>query len=126
MERDLSLIRELLLRIEKMPDRGKGLDLDIEGYSKTTVIYNLDLAINVGLVDGTVRWLQGGSGPYIGNVKSLTWNGHDFLDSVRQEDVWKKTQEKAESAGHKIAHLCLEVVKELALSVIRSQFGLQG
>ena len=73
MERDLSLIRELLLRIKKMPDRGKGLDLNIEGYSKTTVIYNLGLAINVGLVDGTVRWLQGSSDRYIATVMSLTW-----------------------------------------------------
>lgn len=126
MERDLSLIRELLLRIKKMPDRGKGLDLNNEGYSKTTVIYNLGLAINVGLVDGTVGWLQGGSDRYIATVMSLTWEGHDFLDSVRQEDVWKKTQERAENAGHKIAHISLDLVKEVAISVIKSQLGLQS
>ena len=124
MERDLSLIREILLRIEEQPEHGKDLDLSIPGYADKTVVYNLDLAIKADLVEGRVRWAADTSDIYTINVRSLTWGGHDFLDSVRQEDVWKATQEKAATAGHNIAQLSLDIIKGIAISVIKGQLSL--
>ena len=124
MERDFSLIREILLRIEEQPGLGEDLDLSVQGYAEKTIVYNLDLAIKAGLVKGQVRWAADTSNIYTVNVRSLTWEGHDFLDSIRQEDVWKATQEKAATAGHNIAQLSLDIIKGIAISVIKGQLAL--
>ncbi len=124
MERDLGLIREILLRIEGMQSRTESADLGIKGYTDKAVVYNLDLAIKAGLVEGRVRWASDNDDIYMVHVTSLTWDGHDFLDSVREDTVWKTTIEKVESAGHNIAQVTLGVIKDVALSIIRSQLGL--
>ena len=124
MERNLSLIREILLRIEEMQSRNERVDLGIEGYPEKTVVYNLDLAIKAGLVEEEVDWKLNNDDYYFFDVETLTWEGHDFLDSVRQDAVWKTTQDRVERAGHKIAQVSLGVIKEVAVSVIRNQLGL--
>ena len=124
MERNLSLIRGILLRIEEMQSRTEDADLAIEGYPEKTVVYNLDLAIKEGLVEGRVQWASDNDDYYTVNVASLTWAGHDFLDSVRQDAVWRTTQETVEKAGHNIAQVSLTLIKEVAMSVIRNQLGL--
>ena len=123
MERDLSLIRELLLRIEGTTSRQDRPDFNIDGCSEIDIDYNLDLAIHAGLVNGRGSWAAD-IHMYNVTIHGLTWAGHDFLDSVRKPSVWNETQEKAEKAGHKIANMTLEVVQALATSVIKGQLGL--
>ena len=33
------------------------------------------------------------------HIRGLTWEGHDFLDTVRDPDVWKRTKEGASKMG---------------------------
>ena len=124
MERDLSLVREILLRIEEKPTRSGRMDLAIDGYPENLIIYNLDLAIQAGFVEGKVRWSADTDTIVSWTVHGLTWEGHEFLNSVRQEEVWKKTQETVEKAGHKIAHVSINVIKEVAVALVKGQMGL--
>lgn len=32
-------------------------------------------------------------------IKRLTWQGHDFLDKVRDPEIWHATKEGAKKAG---------------------------
>ena len=125
MERDLSLIREILLRVEQVPDARGRPDLGIAGYSEHTIYYNLDLAMQAGLVRGTGRWLQGRHN-YVFSVRGLTWEGHDFLDSVRDISIWEKVQRRAESAGLQATQLTFDIVKELAKAAIKEGLKLGG
>ena len=70
-----------------MPGRGEDLDLTFNGYDEKVVVYNLDLAIQAGLMEGKVHWAADTSDIYLCNAESLTWAGHDFLDSVRADYV---------------------------------------
>jgi hypothetical protein len=47
----------------------------------------------------------------------LTWSGRDYLEAVRNPDIWRKTKEGAEAAGG----LSVDVLKELALGLIKRQ-----
>ena len=123
MERDLALIREILLRVEQVTDAQGKPDLDIAGYTEQATHYNLDLSLKAGLVEGTGKWLQGRQN-YIWAVHGLTWEGHDFLDSVRDKSVWQKAQRRAENAGLQAAQLTVDILKELGKAVIKESLGL--
>ena len=124
MERDLELIRKIFLCLEEMPGRGEDLDLSFEGYDEKVVVYNMDLAIQAGLVEGNVRWAADTSDIFWWSIQSLTWDGHDFLNSVREEHVWKATQDKVASAGLTAGQVTLDVIKTVATSVIKQSLGL--
>ena len=111
-----------MLRIEGADSRQTFPDLDVDGFSKAEVDYNLDLLIKEGLVNGTGQWSFGGR--YDAAINGLSWAGHDFLDSVRDASIWQETKNKAEKAGHKAANLTLDVVMALATSVIREKLGI--
>lgn len=118
----MNLIREILLRIEATENRWDDPDLTIEGYPGKEVDYNLDLLINEQLVNGNGQWTSGNN--YFVSISGLTWSGHDFLDSVREDAVWEAATQKAQSAGHKLANLTIDIVKGIATSIIRERLGL--
>jgi hypothetical protein len=101
MRRNIELIRKLLLRLESLPiNNGEGYSLSpqdkeiaIEGYSLDET-YHLSLLREMGFADCP------GSQPLMGiTFLGLTWSGHDYLDAVRNPEMWRKTKEGAEAAG---------------------------
>lgn len=98
MMRDMALIRALLLRIESDPEfdgtrqvsPAKFRDLWSTEYSYEEVAYHLNHLIDAGFVRGSRTQLM----PLI---YQLTWSGHEFLDDVRDPDVWQRLQEVAKS-----------------------------
>jgi hypothetical protein len=119
MKRDMELIRELLLAIEAFPT-GHGEELELAGRSETEVGYHLNLLLQAGYIEGHDVTTHGHDGPQV-LPSRMTWEGHDFLDAIRDDGVWKKVQEKLLAVG---GQSTLEVVKELALTVVRSHLGL--
>jgi hypothetical protein len=83
MKRDMSLIRLLLLRLERDEE------VELSAYSEDQVIYHSALAVEAGLLDGAIRTDQQGYPNGVASIR-LTWKGHDFLDAARNESVWKK------------------------------------
>ena len=51
----------------------------------------------------------------------LTWQGHEFLDAVRNDTVWRKTTALIKEKGGSVP---FEVIKALAVKVAGSLFGL--
>ena len=47
----------------------------------------------------------------------LTWDGHDFLDSVRDPTVWERTREGAKKLGG----VSLDVFVDLAKACLRAE-----
>lgn len=117
MKRDMDLVRKLLLQVEE----GQGLgsrDLlqgNVAYGEAERVIEHLRMLIDdakfmIGIPAHTV----GGKG-WIG--LKLTWAGHDFLDSVRDPEVWAKTKKGALAAGG----FTVDLLKDLAKGFIRQQ-----
>ncbi len=118
----MGLVREILLRIEDESYKNSR-SFTVEGFPEVQVNYNLDLLIAEGLVNGKGSWAIDGETYWV-NIRGLTWQGHDFLDSIRDQSVWTKVQDKATVAGHNAATLTLDMVKALATSVIKSDLGI--
>lgn len=120
MTRDMNLIRELLLAIERFPT-GYGAELEIEGHSETEIGYHLKLLWEAKFIEGIDVTTMGDDGPRV-LPQRLTWEGHDFLDAIRDDRVWKKVGDKLGEVGGQSA---LAIVKELALTTARTYLGLQ-
>ncbi len=90
MQRDMQLIRELLLRCER------GEKAPPEGYSDEEIAYNVQLMLDAQLIDGTVAWgaVRGTRVPQRWFITRMTWHGHEFLDSARDETIWNRAKEK--------------------------------
>lgn len=102
MKRDMDLIRTMLLEIEDgkshfettSDDVAIALGTEGTGLSRSDaerLEYHLTLLEESGLAKFTTTgegWL----------VDGLSWRGHDFLDSVRDEEIWARTKEGAKAA----------------------------
>ena len=119
MQRDMDLIRELLLRIEKDVDlqgvmynfqfeNGK---LRVDGYDDVEVYKHLVMLLESPFIEGQ----RFGSGEIA--IKRLTWPGRDFLDSVRDDGIWAKTKQGALAAGG----FSFDLLKDLAKGFIKKQ-----
>lgn len=120
MRRDMDLLRLLLLKLEVLHEDAHSIsvyqydELMVEGFNQDQVAYHLDLATEAGLVD------QGGKGVMNGFMfRRLTWEGHDFVDAVRDNDIWKKTRLGASAAGG----FSVDLLKDLAKGFIKKKIS---
>ncbi len=56
-------------------------------------------------------------------LRSLTWNGHEFLDAVRDEKIWNKTKNIFIEKG---STMTFELLKAVAISYTKSALGLDN
>jgi hypothetical protein len=88
MKRDMELVRDLLLAIERDPkfDGTKWLsptkaeDFGITNHSMQEVSYDLAMLIEEGFIKGKI-------GIDVVVINKLTWKGHEFLDDTRDPDI---------------------------------------
>lgn len=122
MKRDMDLIREILLRIEA--DDGLngalralcGSDLDFEGRDEAEFSYNVGMLIEAGILTGNTE--RSAMGVVV--VGGLTWTGHEFLDTIRDSDVWRKTKATASRVGG----ASVALMWELAKAEMKTKLGL--
>ena len=101
MKRDMDLIRALMFKLEDLPMQyGEHVHIQptdprihVEGYATDGIAYHLTLIEQAGFIEQT-------RGPAIGIMFSgISWESHDFIDSVRSPDVWEKTKKAAAAVG---------------------------
>jgi DNA-binding transcriptional ArsR family regulator len=102
MKRDMDLIRNLLLEIEESEKPVLYIaDLmaaeRLQGIEQSDVDFHLKLLIEAGLIDANKK--QGISTVGGWYIRQLTWDGHEFIDSIRDPEIWRKTKEGASAAG---------------------------
>jgi Hypothetical protein (DUF2513) len=128
MKRDMDLIRELLLRIEALDiDAGSVHMLEIykeplahQGDDPNKIYYNMRLLMEAGFVAQTSTQ---GADSFM--VTGLTWVGHDFLDSIRDPVIWKKTKDGVKAAGGFTVSLLAELAKGLIKTQVEKHTGVK-
>jgi hypothetical protein len=135
MKRDMDLIRQILLYLEaETPRESSGLyyvDSDPMVAKLETTLellnYQLILLYEARLIDGAA---YRGKGYPSGNdrlfenssvlsvfPRHLTWDGQEFLETIRDEEVWKKTKLAAKTVGS----FGLDTLKELGKGFIKKK-----
>ncbi|MHB1871977.1 MAG: DUF2513 domain-containing protein [Steroidobacteraceae bacterium] len=124
----MDLIRELLLRLDAMPiGIGEAYFLEankpplcLAGDDPNKVYYNMGLIADAGFLALTP------SQPAIGfGLTGLTWRGHEFLDTIRDPEIWRKTKDAASKAGGFTVSLLADLAKGLVKTQIEKHTGVK-
>lgn len=119
MKFEPEVARDILLDIEELHhypntftfstpekfDRAKKYDID-------TIVYHCNLLEEAGFL----KWkpIYGNDEFQMGFVNGLTYDGHQFLDSVRSPKVWRETKSRAEKLGV----FTIDVISQIASNII--------
>lgn len=107
--RDMDLIRTILLHVEQLPPiasggydlRGVCDDIAEKGSEFAIAYHHMKLLIDAGYID------EFGNGV----VRGLRWEGHDYVDSIRDAETWKSVKTGAERVGGWTADLIRDLAK---------------
>jgi len=114
MKRDMEVIRKVLLAIEEQFEDVAIYNLKVDDLGMKTIAYHCNLLYDAGYVsDYKAQYAE--DEIYTFGVSSLTWEGHEFLDKIRDDTIWNKTKEKIAKKG---LPMVIDVVKDIATSVI--------
>ena len=136
MKRDMDLIRTILLEIEEDANiNGRFIvsdaDLRQDNTDAPTIQYHLRLLMDAGYIEGHDAHKLTGEiilpKPEAGlprredmpaiQITRMTWEGHDFLESVRDDKVWQKTKGYLKDIGG----VGIDVLKDVAKAVVKDQ-----
>ena len=123
MKRDMELIRERLLEIETNGASPIGWveGIEIPGYSTEQINHHVWLLWEAGFIDALDNSSQGNPCYY---PRCLTWQGHEFLDAIRNRDIWQKTKDIVGKAGTATVSAIFEVAIGIGRERIQQALGL--
>lgn len=103
----MDLIRGMLLWMEQSDDRIFYLNgFKVFRDSEDVTLFHLHLLVSAGFVEKPRE-----------HSFMVTWEGHEFLDKIRDEEIWRKTKDKAEKVGS----WSVKLLGELASGIIRAK-----
>lgn len=106
MKRDMEVIRNLLLWMEEQ-DEGLFLYGMLPAFpTPSSTVEHVQMLVSAGYLTQTHQ-----------NAFRITWEGHEFLDKVRDDEIWRKTKEGASSLGS----WSVKILGELASGYIRAK-----
>ncbi|SRR6266545_1190172 len=114
MQRDLDLIRTILLEVEKSSSLD-GCRVEVPGRSREELYYNAQQAHDAGLIEA--RFLRGSTEFH---VLRLTYQGHEFLDAARNETLWARAKE---TVTKNTGALTLEGLKIALAALVKHALG---
>lgn len=125
MKRDLGLIRKILLRFEETDkDRLSAKAILIEGHTEQEIMFHIELMKDGDLLEHKI------SRPEfpVGGVRfdhglRPTMKGYDFLDSVRDAEVWRRTKEASAKIGGVSIEFAWEIAKGFGRQIIKEKLG---
>lgn len=114
MQRNMDLVRAILMRIENNPSGRTPKNLGIEGFPPGQVGYHAHLMLQESLIEGVdVTHSQSESREAI--PTGLTWKGHEFLDLARDQERWNRAKAIIAKIGSAPISVWEKVLTDLAL-----------
>lgn len=117
MERDIDLIRRLLLDLEQNDTNSQITDVEIN-----KLRYHKRLLIEANLAQGSIDNTLFSDSNRMPDVTllRLTWTGHEFIDNYRQDELWNKIKLDLKDASF---DTLLKLGKEVAESYARKKLA---
>lgn len=105
MKFEPELVRNILLDIEELHQYPEPFIFSSNSnfnrankYEINTIVYHCKLLSEAGFIDWTPKF-DGSNSLYVAFVHGMTYEGHQFLDSIRSPKVWRETKSVAEKVG---------------------------
>jgi len=114
MKRDFELVRLILLEFEARDAKGQN-PIAPEGYSNEEIRYHVEILVEAGFVGADDISRLGITRP-----TQLTWQGHEFLDSIRDSSQWGKIKT---ILTEKSLSLTFDSIKTAAAVLVKGALG---
>ncbi|EKF36684.1 DUF2513 domain-containing protein [Bacillus xiamenensis] len=119
MKRDMNLIREILIKLEEHENPNVWLSIEIENEDPVKVSYHIKLLSEARMLEGKDLGIDQ---YFCWKARSLTYQGHELLDSMRDGTVFKRVKNHF---GEKFNSVPLEVIKQMALKFTLESLGIK-
>lgn len=120
MKLNYDCVRKVLLEIEAL-EYGESVassDLNIDGFKQLEVSYTVAKLFEAGYINANPRQYQYESMP-IFIIETLTWEGHKFLDNIRDNNVFNT----AKGVASKFASVSISMFENIASQVITNMIN---
>ena len=125
MKRDIDLVRSILIYVENAADEVDADEMATERWPIETVAYHVRLMAHHGLVDVSrdARDMNGNTIEL--TVAGITWDGQDYLDSIREAKVWGRVKKAlAGTVGSTTLDVVRQTASMVALAMVREGLGI--
>ena len=119
MQRNMDLVRLILMKMESSPSGWTAHDLGIHSFQPAEIGYHAHIMLQEGLIEGADVTHTGSTGPEAIPL-SLTWKGHEFLDLARDQERWNRAKAIIARVGGAPISVWMKVLTDLMLP------GVQG
>lgn len=126
MKLNYDCVRDLLLYLEENLQYGSQININnmqLKNYSQHEILYTADKLLEAEYLDGELIMLLDGEVPEI-HIVSITWNGHQFLDNIRDNKVWEHTKGVVSKFSSVSIGIISNIASQVISSLIKTQLGL--
>jgi hypothetical protein len=106
MKRDMDLIRNILLAIDKSEE------LNIENKNREEIVLHVHLLGDAGLIIYDPGKTLIGGDP---SIYRITWNGYEFLEAAKDDNRWARAKEITSNVGS----LTFEILKPILIGLAK-------
>ena len=112
-------VRDVMLCAEENLNRTNALTSQsileiLKDYSLNDISYTIEKLNEAGYIKASM-YIDGTAAVY-----DITYNGHIFLDSIRDNNIWTKTKSKIS----KLAGVSLPIIQQVATQMIAIELGI--
>ena len=119
MQRNMDLVRAILLRIESGSSGRATQNFGIEGFPPDQIGYHAHIMMQEGLIEGIDVTNSESKGPEAIPM-NLTWKGHEFLDLARDPERWHRARSTIARVGSAPISVWLKVLTDLTVKGIET------
>lgn len=113
-------VRDTMLYLEEnlqLNDTILSSNLKIKDYSNNDITYSVKMLLEAGLIQANSL---SADNMLIYLVSSLTWEGHQYLDNIRDNSVWKIVKSKIS----KLKSVSLPIAQQIAVQAVCDKLGI--
>ena len=125
MKLNYDCVRSVLLTVEKSKTIDEELNINpvtvetifeqLPKYEDSEILYTIEKLKEAGYINAALHFA---AGHFIdGTVSSITYSGHEYLDNIREPEVWRKVKAMLKNAGA----TTLPLISQAAQLLIGSQ-----
>lgn len=119
-------VRNLMLFVENELTYGTFANINrisLPPYSSEELVYTADKLLEAKLFNGKKDKYTDSFVPEI-HIYSLTWEGHQFLDNIRDNKVWKETKTIAKSFSSVSVGMLSNIAAQVITLIIQKNLSL--
>lgn len=122
-------VRSILLFIEETYSDGKSLTIndfmdstELSKYNQEDILYTLKKLDEAGYLN--IKFHYANNGLYFLSCWGITWDGHKFLDTIRDSKVWSETKTITSKFASVPLNMISDIASKVLTSLIEKQMGL--